>query len=155
MKHLIVRVVLVFAIVLAGLWVRRELSPNPEKAIRKQLDALARAASSNSDKVAGFFTRDARITFDIPGELRGTFIGRDEVRVLAQTSRKTVGEFKVEFAGVTVRLDTDGHAATVNLTGRVKIPGEGSLLPQELNLAMEKVDGEWLIRRAETVKPLE
>ena len=163
MKQWLWRLILLAAVLVVGWFCWRWFFPSPERVIRKRLDELAKSASftpnesplaqaANSIKAASYFSPDVVVNVDVRGLKRQTYTGRDHLRVTMAGSRQFLGSLQVEFVDVNVVLAPDKKSAVVNLTAKGKIPGD--LQVQELKLTMEKMDGDWLISRVETVKTL-
>ena len=60
----------------------------------------------------------------------------------------------VEFLDATVRLGADKQTADVSCTAKVNAGDRKDYGVQEMHFQWKKVDGDWLIVRAETVKTL-
>jgi hypothetical protein len=60
----------------------------------------------------------------------------------------------VEFVDVNIEISPDKKSATVNLTAKARVPGEKDWVPQELKFLLQKIEGDWLISRVETVRTL-
>jgi hypothetical protein len=164
MKRAFSRILFLLAMVIACWWGWRVFFPTAEQIIRKRLSALAQAVTSpsnesalakayNSQKLADFFAPDAQISIDISGR-HLIITGRDEILQAAMMARSQPGRYKVEFGGVTVDVAPDNSSALVQLTAKVTVSGEPDWIPQELKVAFQKTDGNWLISRLETVKTL-
>ena len=155
------------AAVLAGLgyWIWLTFFPSPEKAIRKQLQALAAAASfpvneapraklANAQKLGNFFTTDVEVTVETPGRAQQTFSGRDELVQAALGAHSSLNGLNVEFLDINVTVAPNKQTAVANLTARARIPGDRDFNVQELKFSLKKVGGDWLIYKVETVKTL-
>ena len=105
-------------------------------------------------RLCSFVSPDVEIRVEVPGAGRGVAHGRQELREALLAFRATVNGAKVEFPDVSVMLAGDRQAAEVLLTARAHVPSdpEGAIL--EMKLAFQKLDGDWLITRAETAKTL-
>ena len=158
---------LVFVVVLAalGVWGWRAVFPGPAQVIRQRLTELARTASfsagegtlprlAHAQALASLCTPDVTIAVDIPGHARQTFSGRDEVLQAAVAARSGGSSLKVEFFDILVTLSADRNSAVANLTAKAKVPRENDFYVQELTFGLKKVEGKWLIFRAETVRDL-
>ncbi|SRR5258705_11508023 len=165
MKKWVVRGALLAALILAGIWGWRILFPGPEQVIRKQLNELAKLASfsgnegplaklSNAQKLTTFCTSDVEITVEGPGRSQPTLSGREELLRTAAGIRSYVGSLKVEFLDTTVTVVPGQPIAFANLTLKVNASGDKDFLVQEVKFTFKKIDGDWLISRAETVKTL-
>jgi len=157
------RAILAIVVLAIGFWLWTVLFPSPQRAIRKRLGALAKSASFarnespvavgyNAQKLAGFFTSDVEIKVDLPGRPGAILSGRDELVQAAIASRAVSGSLKVEFFDVEVIVASDKQSAEAKLTLRARISGD--TLVQELKLLLNKMEGDWRIKRLETVKTL-
>jgi hypothetical protein len=159
---------LVLLAVLAGLgfWLWTVLFPSPEKVVLKKISSLAATAtiSANDSNLAraakatslvSDFASDAEIDFDISGVGARTFSGRDEIRESAMGGFANIPSMKVQFLDATARVGADKQSAEVNCTARVILGGDKDFGIQELRFTLKKIDGDWLITRAETVKTLQ
>ncbi len=155
------RFFLVIALLVLGYAGWTWLGVSPEKAVRKRLANLAKAASFNSreaplarianaQKLSMFCTPDVQVTVDAPRNSQRTISGRPELMELAAGVRSSLDGLRLEFLDVQVAAGSD--KATVNLTARARVPGDREDYIQELKFTLVKVDGEWLISRIETVK---
>ena len=163
MKKWSVRIVLIAVLAGLGFWGWRALFPSPEQVIRKRLTALAQAASfsgkegtlarlAGAQAVTTFCTPDVEITVDVPGFSRHTFEGNDELLQAVAGARSTGRGFSVQFLDIIVTVAPDQNSATAELTAKGVLSGEKDLYIQELKFCLRKVEGKWLIFRAETVK---
>jgi hypothetical protein len=154
-------------IVLLGLaflgW--RVLFPSPEQIIRGHLSAVARLASfapnegalaklSNTQKLTGFCTEDVEVAIEVSGRQAHTFKGRDELTQAIMVARSTLSALKVEFLDIRVAVGEDKESAVARLTAKADLPDENVPEVQELKVTFQKSGRDWLIRYAETVKPL-
>jgi len=152
------RFLLVLAVAGGGFWLWRILFPGDEAVIRSQLQELAEAASfgpneaplvkvTNAAKVANHFAVSTEIDLNIWDYQHVSIQGRDEVRQAAFGARNTVASLQVRVDDVEFIAGPAEGRATLRLT----LTGSTSQHPeprsQELQLDMEKVDGDWLIRR--------
>src|SRR5262245_6870077 len=108
---------LVFVALLAGLgfWGWQVFFPGPDKVIRKPLPAMARtatvpakeaplAAAWNAQKLGGYFTPDAEVSFEAPGRADYTINSREELVQVAASARQALNGFKVEFPDIHITL---------------------------------------------------
>jgi hypothetical protein len=157
------RAALAIIVIALGVWIWVTLFPGPEQAIRKRLAEVAKLASygregeiakvANANKLANFFTPDVEISVDVP-ELRQKFSGQDELLKAAMLVRTYVSSMKVDLLDINVTFGPDKTSAVANLTLKVRANGERDFTPQEVKFTLKKVNGEWLIRQAETVRTL-
>jgi hypothetical protein len=160
------RLALLVAAAALGFWLWAVLFPSPEKVVLKKIAGLATTATfsvgdgniTRAAKVAnliGFFAVDAEINLDAPGSATRTLSGRDEIRDTARAGFSSLAALKVEFLDVSVRLGAGKMTADVNCTARVTAGDKKDFGVQEMRFHFKKVDGDWLITRAETVKTLQ
>jgi hypothetical protein len=161
----IFRLVLLAAVVALGVWLWLVLFPSPEKMIRKRLVQLAQDVSFSSNdgnlarlmgaqSVAGFFSTNIEVNIDVPGRVQHDFMGRDEITQAALASRSAVSGLHVKFPDVSVTLARDKQSATAEVTLVATVSGEGDAIVQELKFTFQKMDGQWLITRVETIRTL-
>lgn len=164
MKRWLTRVVLLLALLGAGIWIWRTVFPAPEQVIRKRLSEIARLASiapnesslaklANSEKLIGYFAPDAEIAVNTSGHSL-KLSGRDDLRGAALQARNILSSLKVQFLDVSVLIAPDRQGASVHLTARADIPGESLPQVEEMTVAFRKLEGLWVIQRAETVRTL-
>ena len=165
MKRWLVRLGLLAGLLALGFWGWGVLFPGPEQVIRRRLDALARAATIapnetplarlyRAQKLGEFFTPGVEVAVEMRGYAPHNLSGRDELVQAAAAARSAVGSLTVELMDVHVTLAADKQSALVNLTAKVNLLGESAPQPQELKVNFKKVGSQWLIDRAETVRPL-
>lgn len=154
----------VLAVVAAlGFWLWTILFPSPEKAVLRKMAGLASAATFNADagslaraakagNLTGFFSPAAQIILDTPGLGARTFSGRDEIREAALAGFATLNSLKVKFLDTTVQISADKQTANVSCT--IEVNAGKDYGAQEMHFQFRKIDGAWLITRAETVKTL-
>lgn len=159
------RLVLLAAVAVLGFWLWTILFPSPEKVILRKMSSLAATATfgandSNLTRAAkagnlvGFFANDAQIIIDGSGQAARTLSGRDEIRETALGGFASLPALKVQFLDVTVLVGADRQTANVNCTVKVVAGDSKDFGVQEMHFQLKKVDGTWLISRAEAVKTL-
>ncbi len=159
------RLVLLAAIAALGFWLWTVLFPGPEKIIRQKIARLAAtttvdAHDSNLTRAVkvgnliGAFAVAAEISCDVPELGSRTLSGRDEIRDTARAVLAGLTTLKVEFLDVTIHLGADKSTAEVSCTVRVDTGDKRDYGVQEMRFQLKKMDGDWLITRAETVKTL-
>ena len=164
MKEWFKRIILWAVLGALGYWGWTLFFPSPEKEIRKQLHALAREASFNSNEglmatawnatlLGGFFTIDVEVTINVPGT-EHTINGRDELLESALGARRIVSSLKIDLPDIKVALAPDKQSAVVNLTAQGKVPGQKEFYLQELRLRLIKIKRDWLISEIVTVRTL-
>jgi hypothetical protein len=148
-----------------GFWLWTVFFPNPQTVIRKRLDKVATLISftgkegniakiANVQQLTGYFAPNIEITVDTPAQSKQTLTGREELTQAALGVRSMLSGLNVEFIDQTITLSADKTEATVSLTGKARVPGDRDLLVQELKFTLQKIDGDWLIVRIETVRTL-
>lgn len=163
--RILLRVLLLAALLAAGYWLWTVFFPSPETVIRKRLNKVAELASFNSGEntivgganilqLMSYFTSNIEIVVDTPAQSRQTLTGNDELQTAVLAVRQSVRGLKVEFLDQSIQLAPDKTEATVNLTGRARVPGDRDMFVQELRFFFRKVEGKWLIYRVETVRTL-
>jgi ketosteroid isomerase-like protein len=159
------RLVLLAAVAVLGFWLWTVFFPSPEKVVLKKIASLAATATISANDsnltragkashLVGFFAADAQIIFDAPGQGTRTLSGRDEIREAALGGFASLTMLKVQFLDVSVRIGADKQTADVNCTAKVNAGDSKDFGVQEMHFQLKKIDGNWLITRAETVKTL-
>ena len=162
---IIFRLALLAAAVALGFWLWTVFFPSPEKVVRQRIASLAATATfsasdgnitraSKASNLFGYFSTDAEISLEVMGYPAATLSGRDEIREAAARGFAGLTTLKVEFLDVSVRLGPDKQTADVSCTARVNAGDKKDFGVQEMHFHLKKVDGDWLITRAETVKTL-
>ncbi len=159
------RLLLLLAGLGLGYWLWGLCCPSPEKLVQRQMARLATTATftthdSNISRalkishLTGMFTVDAQVSLDASGETARTLNGRDEIRDAARSGLTMLSALKLEFSDVSIRVAPDKLTADVNCTTRVLMGGSRDMRAEEMHFQLRKIDGSWLISRAETVKTL-
>ena len=157
--------VLLAALVALGVWLWLLLFPSPEKVIRKRLTELAVTVSYSpsqgnlariaaAQSLAGYFGTNIEVNIDVPGRLRHTLMGREDIAQTAMSARAVVSSLSVKFPDINVTVAPDKQSAVADLTLDATIASEVDHLVQELKFTFQKIDGEWLITRVETIRTL-
>jgi len=160
-----VRFLLLAAAVAGCIWLWTILFPSPEKIIRLQIGRLAKAASFDSnegtlvvlnkaERLGGFFNTNVEVNLDVPWRFQHSFASRSEITQAAAAAHSAVGGLKVEFLDVDVKIGPDKLSATADLTVRAQASNEKDFITQEMKFTFQKIDGDWLITRVETVRTL-
>ena len=156
------RIVLLAVVVAAGVWLWTIFFPGPEKVIRRRLAEIARLASFNANenplaalggarKLAGFCSPDLQVKLAAPVNAEHTFESREEFAQTDLAARAAFGgTLKIEFVDVLVTLAPDKQSAVADLTARIQSGSD--LNAQEIKFTLKKVDGQWLVTRAETIR---
>ncbi len=143
----------------------QHLFPNDERVIRRRLDRLAAITSvpdnpgltstlAAADRLRDYLTSDAEIEIERPGERRYTLTGRQDIIQTWVATRSSLAGLKVSFVDLEVVLDPGRRAATAQVTVRATQASQRDSFVQEFKLQLTKEDGQWRIRRAETVRTL-
>lgn len=159
------RVVVVAAALAVAIWAFYTFWPSDERAIRRQLDALAATVSEDAVEGLGSVARAAQVgayfTDDVVVELgqgMAPLHGRESVIGMAARLPPGPGGYDLRFEDVTVNIGPQPEAADVNaaamLTRRNDATGERSVDAREVSLGMRKVDGVWRIARVTAVDTL-
>ena len=153
-------------VVLAAVaWGWKTMFPGPEKVIRKRLAEVTHTASvegnegqlarlAKAQSLANFFTPDVEITIDMIGSPVQTIEGRDELLQAAVAARSGGKALKVDIVDVSIAVAPDGQSAEAHFTGKARLSSERALQAQEMKAYLVRLNGDWLIRRVETVKTL-
>lgn len=159
------RLALLVATAALGFWLWSVFFPGPEKLILRKIASLAATATFKANdgnltratkvgNLIGYFTVTAEINCDVAELGRRTLSGRDEIRDTARTVFAGLTMLKVEFLDPTVRLGADRQTADVSCTVRVYAGDKKDYGLQEMHFQLQRIDDDWLITRAETVKTL-
>ena len=160
------RLALIAASAALGFWLWTIVFPSPEKIILKKISNLAATATINpgdgnltraskATSLVNQFANDAEIIFDVPGVGARTLSGREEIRETALGGFTQLTSFKVKFFDAAARVGADKQTAEATCTARVSVGDSKDFGIQELRFQLKKIDGDWRITRAETVKTLQ
>jgi hypothetical protein len=97
---------------------------------------------------------DVDIRVEARGVGQGRLQGRDNLREALLAFRSNVNGAQVEFLDVAVSLAPDKQSAEASLTVKARTPRDPDTLFQEMKITFRKMDGDWLLARAETVRTL-
>ena len=157
------KLILLAALIAAGVWLWTVLFPSPEKTVRKRLTQIAAEASfktgenplviaARAENLAGHFSTDAEIHIGATGYGWIELNGRAEITQAAARMRTMdLQGLKVEFPDVSVTVGPDKQSAVADVAVKVEATGEKDFNVQEMKFTFQKIDGDWLITRAETV----
>ena len=133
------------------------LFPPAEKVIRKRLTRLAEIISSrpqgnistvaNVNRIGSFFHPNVSITVEGFGTEFASVQGRGELQQIALAARQRIGAISVEFYNVNITV-TGKTNASATATAMIKLNDDPNANIQEIQLAFEKWDRDWLIRSA-------
>ena len=161
---IILRLVLLAAFIAAGIWLWAILFPSPEQVVRKRLVQAAAEASFNSgenplviaarsETLAGYFSTNVEIHINAPEYERPLeLFGRDEITQVAAGVRLHLSSLKVEFPDVSVTVAPDKLSAVADVAVKVQAAGQKDFDVQEMKFTFQKIGGDWLITRVETVR---
>jgi hypothetical protein len=161
----VLRIVLLAVLAALGVWLWTIIFPSPEKIIRRQLSQVAERASFKADEgtlarmagaqsLASYFSTNVEINLDVPGRIQHTIIGRDEITQAALSARSTAGSLSVKFLDMNVTLAPNRRAAIADFTVEARVSGDQDLIVQEMKFTLQKISGQWLITRVETIRTL-
>ncbi len=162
---IVLRVVLLATLVVASFWLWTVVFPSPEKVIRRQLDEVAKRASftadestlarlANAESLGAYFSTNVTVNLDVPGRDGHTIMGRDEITQVALASRSATSGLNIKFLDVTVTVAPNKHSATADLTVEARPSDDQDLIVQEMKFTLQKISGQWLITRVETIRTL-
>jgi ketosteroid isomerase-like protein len=149
-----------------GFWLWMTLFPSPEKIVLKKISRLAAAASfdastsnitraGKASEVVALFASDAQIVVDVTSAGVRTLNGREEIREAALGGFASVHSLNVRFIDLSVKVGGDQQSAEVNCTAEVRGGESKDFGVEEMRFQFRKIDKDWLITRAETVKTLQ
>jgi hypothetical protein len=152
-------------VVALGAWAWVALHPDPERLIRRRLESLAHAASFGSnqgylskaagaERLADFCATNIEVNIDVPGRQEHRLAGREDIQQAALAVRASVQAVTVTFPDVTVLVSADKQSAVADLTLQAQVAGERDMIVQEMKITLQKIDGQWLLVKAETVRTL-
>ena len=163
MKH-VRTIITLFAVAAIGFGLYYWLFPPPEKVIRKNLSQLAESISSrpegnistmaNVNRIGSFFHPNVSISVEGFGPVAGSVHGRGELQQIALAARQQLRSISVEFYNINVTIGPTETNAAATATALVKVNDDPNANLQELELAFEKLDRDWLIRSATPSKAL-
>lgn len=160
----VLRLLVLLACIAAAIWLWRWLFPSPERIITSRLEKLAAAATVNpgegylprmahAQTVASLCASNVEISIDLPHEREHSTRSRDEI-VQGLTAAKIAAGLKVKFQDITVTVSADGTSAQADLTAEVQTSDEPDLIVQQIQVTLKKIDGQWVVTKARTVRPL-
>ncbi len=162
---IVFRIVWLVALVAVGVWLWAVLFPSPGKVVRERLATVARCVSFAADEgalarvagvenLAGCFSTNVEINLDVPDHTQLTIKGRDEVTQHAAAARSLVSSLSVKFLDMNVAIGPDKHSAVADFTVEARVGGDQDMIVQEVKFTLQKIGGQWLITRVETVRTL-
>jgi hypothetical protein len=162
---IVLRLILLAALAAAGVWLWTVLFPSPEKIIRNRLAQAASEVSFKSaenplviaaraERFAGFFSTNVEININVPELGRHNLAGREEIMQAAAGARAAVSSLMVEFPDMNITIGPDKLSAVADVSVKVQAAGEKDVYVQEIKFTLQKIGGDWLITRVETVRTL-
>jgi len=159
-----VRLSLLTVGVVIGAWLWTIFFPSPEKIVRRRLAQVAEDVSFNANesplaalgktqKLAGLFNTNVDVEVDLPERSQHSVATRDEIMQAAAGAHTEASDLSVKFLDLNVTLAADKQSATADLTVEARAAGKDSFT-QEMKFTFEKIGGDWLITRIETVRTL-
>jgi hypothetical protein len=159
------RYFLLALVVALGVWAWVALHPDPEHLIRRQLENLARTASfgpnqgylaklAGAQKLADFCATNIEVTIDVPGHQEHRLAGREDIQQTALAVRASVSSLTVTFPDIAVQVSADQQSAVADLTLEAQVAGERDMIVQEMKVTLQKIGGQWLLVKVETVRTL-
>jgi hypothetical protein len=160
---IVLRLILLAALIAAGVWLWTFLFPSPDKIVHKRLAQVAAEASFNSgenplviaarsENLASRFSTNVEVNLNAPGFERLEFSGRAEITQAAAGARMHLSGLKVEFPDVSVSVGPDKKSAVADVAVKVQAAGEKDFIVQEVRFNFQKIGGDWLITRVESVR---
>jgi hypothetical protein len=158
------RLVLLVALIAAGVWLWTILFPSPEQIVRKRLAQTAAEASfdsgenplviaARSENLASYFSTNVEINITAPGYERPLQLsGRDQITQAAAGARTRLSSLKVDFPDVSVTVAPDKQSAVADVAVKVQAAGEKNFDVLEMKFTFQKIGGDWLITRVESVR---
>jgi hypothetical protein len=161
----LLQIVGVIAAVVVAYYAYDRLFPDDNHRIRTVLDDLAATVShtggdglsqlTQAAKLGRFFTQD--VVIDL-GSGFSPIRGRDTVMALAAKAQIPGEGFHVRFVDVTVSVDPSGVRAVAGMTATVQgrsLSDLQAIDAKELEMELQKVDGEWRIDRVIGVEAIQ
>ena len=157
------RLVLLAALIAAGFWLWTILFPSPENIVRRRLAQAASEASFKSgenplvsaaraETLAGFFSTNVELNINLPEHGQHNYVGGTEIMQAAAGARAEFSSLKVEFPDMNVTVSPDKLSAVADVTMKVQAAGQKDFNVQEMKFTFQKIGGDWLITRVETVR---
>jgi hypothetical protein len=160
---IVTRLFLLAAVIVAGVWLWTILFPGPETIVRKRLVQAASEVSFQSgenplisaaraENLASHFGTNIEININVPEFGRQEFVGRAEIAQAAAGVHMRLSSLKVEFPDVSVTVAPDKLSAVADVAMKVQAAGQKDFDVQEMKFTFQKIGGDWLITRVETVR---
>jgi hypothetical protein len=151
----------VIAVVVAGVAAWRHFVPNDVSDVHRRLDAFAAefnkstadtlATVAHAARIGTYFTDDVVVEL---GEGAPPIRGRQTLIAMATRLQPRTSAFSLELVDQNVTISTPSTAdvsVTAAFRRRGRASGEDAVEARELALKMVKVGGEWLVREVKSV----
>lgn len=146
---------------LLAVWLFQKLFPGDEKIIRRRLNELALSLSvkatdpalariARANKLAEYFSPDVVINLTGVAANFANMSGRDQLLEVIRMARLNVQQAQIELFDISLELAQG--SATAHFTALVHLNGEKNSMVQELKVELNKMNGDWVIARADSVK---
>jgi hypothetical protein len=163
MTRWLARALLLACLIALGIWVWTVLFPNPEKIIRRRLAKLEQLASVSakespfkqaviSKRLGTFFSSDIEVAVNAEDGEVYTFHGRPEFMQAVTLARSYVNGLELQLIDPQVNVAPDRQSAAVELGVLAKVGAQKDVDFRALRLTFQKIEGDWVITRAETIK---
>jgi hypothetical protein len=162
---IVLRLVLLAALAALGVWLWTIFFPSPEKIIRRQLDEIAKRASFTANEsalarlgaaqsLAGYFSTNAEVHIDTREAGQHDLIGKDQIMQTVVAAQSVLGSMNIKFLDVKLAVAPDKQSATADLTVDANVSNQPDAIVQEVKITFQKINGQWLITRVETIRVL-
>ena len=133
-----------------------------EDRVRRVIQGMARDASftgsegniarlAKVESLAAAFTPDAELHVDQVVPIESAVTGRDVIKGMLLASLPAIRAVRVEVHDVQVTLESDDAARAVLTASARAGGGKGEFNAQEFEFRLARVEGQWRVRRIETV----
>lgn len=157
--------ILVIGVVAVATLLWQRFGYNEPASVKKMLHAVAKTVSIPQgettiqaglavSRLLEFLTKDVQVDVEGPGSGKYSFHGREEIREALMYARKNMGPLDVRFLDIAVTVAPDRQTAEAQLTVQASRPGEREPWVQAVRVQLQKVERNWRIQRAETIRPL-
>jgi hypothetical protein len=109
----------------------------------------------NSQKLGAYFAEGVEVVLDMPIRGQQTFGGREELIQAATAARTQLSALNIQFPDIAVIVASGKLSAEADVTVKANIGGQRDVYIQEMKFSLQKLHGDWLIHRIESVKTLQ
>jgi hypothetical protein len=159
----VVRLLLLAGAIALGYWAWTVAFPDPRKVVRRRLEKLAQAASfsanegqitklANIQKLGGFFSEQVVVNVETTGTDKYAVNNRDELMQGIQAARMSLSSAQAKFVDPKIEMTSGDQEAIIGVVLTVDVGGDKDTVVDGLKIDMKKIDGDWLITRAESVQ---